>query len=200
MQSAENGADESQEFETQLEEGGFAVEEEGEAKKGKDGEEASHAEENAVLKAELEEARAEAMEAKDQMLRLAADCENFKKRMERERSNILKYAEEGILKDLLPVIDNLGRAVEQGRTSEDVGALLEGVEMTLNSFLTTVEKYGLQAIEAEGEPFDPNFHEAMVMEESDAVPANHVLQEFEKGYLFKDRLLRAAKVVVAKES
>ncbi len=201
MQSAENGVDESQEFEAQLEQGGFAVEEEGQDEKAQEAATSAKGnEEVAALKVALEEAKAEASEAKDQMLRLAADCENFKKRMERERSNMLKYAEEGILKDLLPSIDNLGRAVEQARNSDDVAALLEGVEMTLKGFLTTVEKYGLQAIESEGKPFDPNFHEAMVMEESDDVPANHVMQEFEKGYLYKDRLIRAAKVVVAKAS
>ncbi len=204
MQSVENGVDESEDFESQLEQGGFAVEENSEAEGNKDGggQVASGAQDDdeiASLKAEIVEARAEAAESKDQMLRLAADCENFKKRMERERANRLKYAEEGILKELLPTIDNLGRAVEQGRTSDDIGTLLEGVEMTLKSLLATVTKYGLEAIEAEGEPFDPNFHEAMVMEESDSVPANHVIKEFEKGYLFKDRLIRAAKVVVAKE-
>ena len=134
----------------------------------------------------------------DQLLRLAADFENYKKRMIRDRQSYLKYAEENILKDLLPSIDNLERAVAQDEATQSLQTLLEGVELTLKGLQATVSKYGLEPIESVGEPFDPNLHEALVMEASDEVPAQSVLREFEKGYHYKDRLLRAAKVVVSK--
>lgn len=150
------------------------------------------------LEKELEEARKEASENRDKMLRMAADCENLRKRMQREKETSLKYAEENILRELLPSIDNLERAVEQGKDSNDAAVLLEGVEMTMKGLLASLEKVGLKPIESLGEPFDPNYHEAMVMEASTDVPEQHIKQVFEKGYLFKERLIRAAKVVVSK--
>jgi molecular chaperone GrpE len=149
---------------------------------------------------ELEKARAEAAECNDKLLRLAAEFENYKKRIGREQTTILKYAEEELLKQLLPSLDNLGRAIEQGEKGGDVADLLEGVKMIHKGLLTTLEKFDLQAIDSINQPFDPNFHEALATEENDEVAENHVLLEYEKGYMYKDRLLRAAKVVVSKGS
>jgi molecular chaperone GrpE len=129
---------------------------------------------------------------------LAAEFENYKKRMMRDKQTALKYAEEYILKDLLPALDNLERAINQDDATKDVKTLIEGVELTLKGLQSTLSKYGLEPIESVGKPFDPNLHEALVMEASDEVPAQSVLREFEKGYHYKDRLLRAAKVVVSK--
>ena len=196
-------AGETQEFEAQLEQEGFGVNSSGEVPdETVENVEAATAEPEAEsgLVQELEGAREEARQAKDQLLRLAAEFENYKKRMEREKNNALKYAEENILKELLPTIDNLERAMEQGKAADTHGPLLEGVEMTLKLLLDTLAKYGLQPLAGVGQPFDPNFHEALVMEPSDTVPANHIIQEYEKGYVLKDRLIRAAKVVVAKEA
>ncbi len=134
----------------------------------------------------------------DKLLRLAAEFENYKKRMVRDKQSALKYAEENILKDLLPSIDNLERAINHEEATQDVKTLLEGVELTLKGLKSTVSKYGVEPIESVGQPFDPNLHEALVMEASDDVPAQSVLREFEKGYNYKERLLRAAKVVVSK--
>lgn len=134
----------------------------------------------------------------DKLLRMAAEQDNFKKRMIRERETALKYAEEGILRDLLPTIDNLERALGQEQKNKDVQTLFEGVELTLKGLLGTLSKFGLIPIESVGQPFDPNFHEALVMEASASVPAQCIIKEFEKGYQYKDRLLRAAKVVVSK--
>ena len=174
---------------------------------GKEGEQAAApegaaagVEEQANLTADLDKAREEAKELQDRLLRLAAEFENFKKRMQRERETAMKYAEEALLRELLPTLDNLERAMEQGRTATDAAGLLEGVEMTMAGLRNTLEKFGLQPLDGAGQPFDPNFHEALVMEASDTVPANTILQEFQKGYMFKDRLLRAAKVVVSKGS
>lgn len=152
------------------------------------------------LASQLTKVREEARDIEDRMLRLAAEFENYKKRMQRERETMMKYAEENILKELLPTIDNLERAIEQGQKSEDAAALLEGVEMTYNGLLSALEKFGLTPLSGVGEEFDPNFHEALAMEPSDEVPANVILQEYQKGYMFKDRLIRAAKVVVSRGS
>ncbi len=148
---------------------------------------------------ELEKAREEAREAQDKLLRMAADFENQKKRLLREKETSLKYAEENLIKEILPAIDNLERAMGQDQNGEDFGKhLLEGVELTLKGLLGTLEKLGLKPLVSVGEPFDPNFHEALVMEPSKDVPEQRVMKEYEKGYLLKDRLLRAAKVVVSK--
>jgi molecular chaperone GrpE len=150
----------------------------------------------------VEQLQQELAESRDQVLRLAAEFENFKKRIERERESLIKYAGENILRELLATIDNLDRALEQGSADSDdarqqLDSLLEGVELTQKGLLATLEKFDVVAIESVGKEFDPNEHEAMTMEASDTVPAKHVLQEFAKGYYFRDRLLRPAKVVVS---
>ena len=139
---------------------------------------------------------------KDKLLRLGADFENYKKRMEREQAAKMKYAGEPVLKEMLHVIDNLERAMAQGATEGSdtehyLTSLLEGVELTHKRLLASLEKFEVKPIESTGQPFDPNIQEAMTMEASDTVPANHVISEFEKGYYYKDRLLRAAKVIVS---
>jgi len=163
--------------------------------------EALVAEEESVEQ-QLERARAESAELRDKVLRVAAEFENYKKRMERERATMLKYAGESIFRELLPVVDNLERAVNQGvveglEPEKNLEALREGVELTLKSLLGILEKFEVKPMSSAGEPFDPNVQEALAMEPSDSVPANHVISEFEKGYSYKDRLLRAARVVVS---
>ena len=159
--------------------------------------EAEHVEED------RETLRQERDESKDRLLRLAAEFENYKKRMERERDTIIRYAGENILRELLSTLDNLDRALEQGTAdSEDAQAkldgMVEGVDLTRKGLLSTLEKFEVVPLESVGQEFNPNEHEALTMEASDDVPANHVLQEFAKGYRFRDRLLRPAKVVVSK--
>jgi len=151
---------------------------------------------------EVERLRRELEENRDRMLRIAAESENFKKRMQRERDTMLKYAGENILRELLTTVDNLDRALEQvgdgeGVSPQNVQALIEGVQLTRKGLLGTLEKFEVTPLESVGKKFDPELHEALTMEPSDEVPAQHVLQEFVKGYKFKDRLLRAAKVAVS---
>jgi molecular chaperone GrpE len=155
-------------------------------------------EEEGDMAAALEEAINKLQESEDKILRLAADFENSKKRLERERETSLKYAEENILKELLPGIDNIERAMDQGKEANSMESLLEGVELTRNGLLATLEKYGVKAIDSTGQPFDPNIHEALAMEESDEIEPNMVLREFQKGYFYKERLLRPSKVIVSK--
>lgn len=154
------------------------------------------------LEKELASAQEEAAQLRDKVLRVAADCENFKKRMERERLAGLKYAGEQIFREILPVVDNLERAIDQGcvegaDAEKNLAALLEGVQLTYKSLVSTLEKFEVKVVEGVGQPFDPNQHEALTMEPSDSVPASHIVTEFEKGYYYKDRLLRAAKVIVS---
>jgi len=144
----------------------------------------------------------ELADCRDQMLRMAADTENFKKRMLREKEKMARYAGENILRELLTTVDNLDRALEQGRTEADDAekkhaALLEGIELTHKGLLTLLEKFEVVPLHVVGEPFNPDEMDALTMEESDEVPNNHVLQEFAKGYRFKDRVLRHAQVVVS---
>ncbi len=147
---------------------------------------------------QLEKALERNRELEDKLLRMAAEQDNFRKRMQRERETAFKYAEEAVLRELLPSLDNLERAVEQCKCSPDAAALLAGVEMTCKGLLNTLEKFGVKPLAGEGQPFDPNFHEAVAMEPSADVAENLILQEYQKGYMFKDRLIRASKVVVSK--
>jgi molecular chaperone GrpE len=151
---------------------------------------------------ELAEAKEQIADLQDRMLRAAAENENFKKRVERERLASLKYAGETIFREVLPTVDNLERALEQGvvegaAAEKNLSALLEGVQLTLKSLIATLGKFEVKAIDSVGESFDPKHQEALTMDSHDTIPENHVITDFEKGYYYKDRLLRAAKVVVS---
>ena len=151
---------------------------------------------------ELNAAKEENTQLKDKVLRMAAEFDNYKKRIERERQSSLKYAGEFIFRELLPVVDNLERALKTGivegaAAEKNLAALNEGVQLTFKSMISTLEKFEVKPIESIGQPFNPSQHEALTMEESETIPASHVVNEFEKGYYYKDRLLRAAKVIVS---
>ena len=144
---------------------------------------------------ELEE---QLKEAQDRVLRTAADAENFRKRLQREKEEQTRYANEAFMRDLLPVIDNLERALEHAAAAgSGQGSLMEGLNMTHKGFLDTLGRFGCTPVKAVGEIFDPNFHEAVSQEESTEHEANTVLLELQKGYTLKDRLLRPAMVVVS---
>lgn len=151
---------------------------------------------------EVETLQREMGETRDQLMRVAAEFDNFKKRMEREKSKLLKYAGENILRDLLVTLDNLDRAVEQGNAAavddtKKLESMLQGVELTRKGLVATLERYGVEPLTAVGLTFNPDEHDALTMEASEEVPANHVLREFAKGYRFRDRVLRHAQVVVS---
>ncbi len=152
-----------------------------------------------ILKKELEDIRDEAKRNYDHYLRAVADLDNYRKRAQREKEDLSKFANERILREILPVIDNLERAVEHARQdSGDAQGLLQGVEMTLGQFGKALEKFGVRSVSSVGEPFDPARHEAMgQLETADQAP-NTVVQELQKGYLLHERLLRPALVMVAK--
>jgi molecular chaperone GrpE len=149
------------------------------------------------LQAQLEEKTREASEHFDQWLRLRAEFENFKKRMQKEKGDLVKFGNENLLKALLPVLDNLTRAIEHGRNARENSPLLEGVEMTCKEFLNTLDRFGVKPVPAVGEFFDPEKHEALSQEESDQ-EANQIIAAVQNGYFYHDRLLRPAKVIVSK--
>lgn len=149
----------------------------------------------------LESARMEAKDVYDRLLRVSAEFDNYKKRTSREMESFRKYANENLVADLLPVVDNLERAIEstEGQSEAESG-ILEGVRMTRREILKVLEKYGVSPIESVGQPFNPEYHEAVAQEPSADHPENTVLREFHKGYLLHDRLVRPAMVVVSKAS
>ena len=140
----------------------------------------------------------ELKQAQDRILRLAADFENTRKRIQKEKAEDISYANENIMRALIPVIDNLERAVEHGEKDESCQGLLDGVRMTLKSFLDVFSKFGGNQFESIGEQFDPNKHEAVTQEQTSEYPDMTVTKEFQKGYTLQDRLLRAAMVGVAR--
>ena len=165
-----------------------------------DKEEKESAEEES-LEQRLSTAEAKAEENYDRLLRITAEFENYKKRAEREMEDFRKFASESLVKDILPIVDNLERALNircEGNEKAFQG-IREGVEMTLKGLLETLEKVGVVPIESLHKPFDPNFHQAVMQKESEEYSENTVMQELLKGYMMKDRLLRPAMVVVAKK-
>jgi molecular chaperone GrpE len=137
-------------------------------------------------------------QAEERVLRTAADAENFKKRLQREKEEQTRYANETFMRELLPVIDNLERAVQHSADAPNQEGLVDGLNMTLKGFFDTLARFGCTVIEAIGKTFDPNFHEAVSQEESSKVEPNTVLKELQKGYMLKERLLRPAMVIVSK--
>jgi molecular chaperone GrpE len=129
---------------------------------------------------------------------MAADHENYKKRAARDKEEWLKYANEDLIKALLPFIDNLERAVNHADKVTDAGVLIEGVRLTIQHLLQTLSKFGVSSFESAGKPFDPAVHEAILTIPTDEYEPNQVLEEFQKGYLLNNRLLRPATVSVSR--
>ncbi len=132
------------------------------------------------------------------LLRERAELENFKRRMQREKSESLRFASEPLLRDIVLVIDNLERAVAHAKESEGSQALIEGVELVLRSLLDTIGRHGVSRVQAKGEAFNPSLHEAVAQVENTELAPNTVLDEHQAGYQLHDRLLRPAMVSVSK--
>lgn len=151
------------------------------------------------LRSKLETKTGEAEENYDRLLRVSAEFENYKKRTAREMVDFQKYANQSLLRELLPIIDNLELAIKAAAEAADStdACLLDGVELTRKEILKVFENFHVEPIDALGKLFDPNFHEAVMREESEEHPENTVVNELQKGYLMHDRLLRPSMVVVA---
>ncbi len=141
--------------------------------------------------------RQEVEENYNRYLRVQADFDNFRKRTRKEKEELLKYASLPIIESLLPALDNLERALTAGQNAEHSDSLVKGVEMVFRQIQQVLEQEGLQAIEAEGKPFDPQYHQAVMQEESADHEAGIVIQELQKGYILKDRVVRPSMVKVS---
>jgi molecular chaperone GrpE len=146
---------------------------------------------------ELESLRRERDELKEQLLRRRAEFENFRKRVEREREQVGTEAVAAVLKALVPVLDNLDRALEAGG---DVASLREGVELTRRELLAILESQGVKVDDPRGQPFDPERHQALAHEPAPGFPEGTVVEVYGKGYSYRDRLLRPALVKVSKDA
>ncbi len=152
------------------------------------------------LQKQLAEKTKEAQDNYDRFLRLAAELENIKKRQEREVSELRQFANENLLKELLPVMDNFERALEHGRQSEAPEALMEGLDLVSQDFLKVLGRFGVTPINSVGERFNPAYHHAVMEEEAPEVEDQTVLKELQQGYFLQNRLLRPAMVVVARNT
>ncbi|MBU3958507.1 MAG: nucleotide exchange factor GrpE [Candidatus Omnitrophica bacterium] len=150
-----------------------------------------------TLKEEADKAR----EYWDRLLRLQADFENIRKRLEKEKQDFIKFANEGIILELLNILDDLERSVELAQSQhQDLSVFLKGVEIILAHLYDMLKGYGIKPIKAEGKLFDPHLHEALMQADDKNLPEHTIIEELQKGYLLNDRVIRTAKVKVSKKS
>jgi molecular chaperone GrpE len=152
----------------------------------------------AQLEAAVAKLEVEKKENFDKYLRAVADLENYRKRNKRDLDDARAEAKTKVLKEMLPVVDNLERAVEHAEKSQDPGAVVDGIRLVLRQFLTAFERVDVTPVDAANQPFDPNLHEAISQQETDEFPPGTVVTVLQRGYRLGDRLLRPALVVVAK--
>ena len=150
------------------------------------------------LIARLEEVERESSENHDRYLRAAAELENYKKRAARDRQDFIKYANENLIRDILPTVDSMERALEQAAESQGFEAFVGGLRLIRDTVISVLGKHGATKIDAVGNDFDPNFHEALMQVEGEKEQDNKVAEEFETGYLLNGRLLRPSKVSISK--
>lgn len=136
----------------------------------------------------------------ERLLYLQADFENFKKLKNKEKQDVLKFGNEELIKNLLPVVDNLERAIEHSPKVESSKGIYDGIQIVLNEFLKVLERFGVTRIEALGKKFDPNYHEAFFQEERDDLDPETVISEPQKGYALNGRLIRPSMVSISKKS
>jgi len=161
--------------------------------------EESHIEEKKEdLMIRLKEKEKEATENFDKYIRTVAELENYKKRVAKEKTELVKYGNENLIRDILPLADSLERACKHACNSDDFEAFRTGLKLVQDQLESCLEKYGVEKIEAIGKDFDPNIHEALLQVDTEEHGDNRVIDEFEKGYLLNSRLLRPAKVSVCK--
>ena len=146
----------------------------------------------------IQELKEDSAKNYDLYMRSQAEMENLKKRGQKEKSGWIKYSNETLIKEILPVMDNLEKAISHSNKENSLHALREGVELTLKGLRDTLEKSGLGEVKAQGEPFDPCYHQAVSEQEDESVEAGMILHEFQKGYTLNQRLIRPAMVVVSK--
>ncbi|MBW1856838.1 MAG: nucleotide exchange factor GrpE [Deltaproteobacteria bacterium] len=146
----------------------------------------------------VEEIEIKAQENYELYMRTYAEMENIKKRGKKEREDLAKFANESLIKEILPAIDSLEKAISHANNDTNESGLVKGLEMTLDGLMKTLEKSGLKEVEAVGKSFDPNFHEAISQQIDDKVAQGHIIMELQKGYLLNERLVRPSMVVISK--
>ncbi len=151
------------------------------------------------LKKRIEELEKEVNEWKDKFLRKAAEFENYKRRTENDQLNLVTYAAESFIKKILPIVDDFERSLEHINDSNDHEKLKEGLQLIYNKLVKVLDEHGVKKIDAIGKPFDVEYHEALMQKADNSVPPHTVLEELEKGYIYKDKVIRHSKVVVSTE-
>ena len=147
----------------------------------------------------LAEKEKEAAANYDKYVRAVAELDNYKKRAAKEKADIIKFGKEDVIKDILPFVDSLDRALEHAESAPDINSFKEGLKLIQDQLLCSLKKHGVERIECAGQEFDPNFHEAMMQVDSEHHEENKVINEYERGYLLNGRLLRPSRVSVCKK-
>ena len=148
----------------------------------------------------VQEVEIKAQENYELYTRTYAEMENIKKRGRKEREDLAKFANESLIKEILTSIDNLEKAISHAHNDDNTSGLVEGLKMTLDGLMKTLEKSGLKEVEAVGKPFDPNYHEAISQQADDTIAPGHIIMELQKGYLLNGRLIRPSMVVISQEN
>lgn len=151
---------------------------------------------NAELQSKISNYEVELKEIRDAYLRKAAEFENYKKRSENEQSILLKYAAEPFIRNILQVYDDLDRSLQHA-TEENLQSLIDGIKLIYDKFTKILENQGVTRMDAKGKPFDVHFHEALLQQPASGMPDHTVLEVVENGYLYKDKVIRHAKVIVS---
>jgi len=141
----------------------------------------------------------EISDLKDKLLRKAAEFENYKRRTENDQLNLLKYSAESFIIKLLPVVDDFERSIDHMDSAKDVESIKQGVTLIYNKLMKILSEQGVEKIEAVGKPFDVEYHEAMLQRKAEDVEPHTVLDEIEKGYMYKDKVIRHSKVIVSED-
>jgi len=145
----------------------------------------------------VKDAEQKSQENYDRYMRAYAEMDNVKKRGAKEREELAKFANESLIKELLPVIDSLDKALDHGKEGANLTEIIKGIEMTRKGLMDTLKKAGLMEVEALGKPFDPHYHEAISKQPDETLPPNHVIMEMQKGYVLNGRLIRPSVVVIS---
>ncbi len=148
-------------------------------------------------KNKIEELEKEVLDYKDKVLRKAAEFENYKRRTENDQLNLLKYAAESFIVKLLPVVDDMERSLQHIDNAKDIDSLKQGIKLVYDKFVKVLDEQGVNPIDAVGKPFDVHFHDAMLQQPAKDVEPHTVINELEKGYMYKDKVIRHSKVIVS---
>ncbi|MGA7721263.1 MAG: nucleotide exchange factor GrpE [Ignavibacteriaceae bacterium] len=176
------------------------IERVGETKSPESNKDAKLNEELSLAKTKIEQLEKEAAEYKDKLLRKAAEFENYKRRTENDQLNLLKYAAESFIIKLLPIVDDFERSLQHIDNTRDFDSLKQGIKLVYEKLIKVLDEQGVKKIESIGKPFDVHFHEAIMQKKADGVEPHTVLDEVEKGYIYKDRVIRHTKVIVSADN